>query len=338
MALLLSLSLFTTGCLKPIAQRSTAVAAATAPVVDQAAAAYRSANSLHDLRIDYDAVAEFDAPAPVYNPRNIQPLMSGKDINTRLAVLAAFQEYVKSVAAITSGTDSPELQAASKSAGQSLTTFGNTLAPAIESAFGIAAASAAIPASTTETTVTTASGNTITTTSSTASKPATPGAPVDPITPTIQNGISTAIDALSQFLINRKTKKELPPVILSMDSHVKVLCDLLESDIAILKDQQTRDYNFIINRQTLFIRTSRTLDAEQRREQIMKLPEIVRQQRVADQQLTQLSAAIARLELAHHALAVEAQGNNPESLTNKLGDLEAAGNDLGKFYSSLPTK
>jgi hypothetical protein len=68
----------------------------------------------------------------------------------------------------------------------------------------------------------------------------------------------------------------------------------------------------------------------------MKLPKIVRQEKASTQQLTQLSTAIAHLELAHHALAAEAQSNNPQSLKTKLGDLEAAGSNLGNFYSSLP--
>ena len=68
---------------------------------------------------------------------------------------------------------------------------------------------------------------------------------------------------------------------------------------------------------------------------IAQLPAIARQQQASDRQLTQLSAAIVRLELTHHALAAEAQGNNPESLKQKLADLEAAGEELGKFYSSL---
>ena len=320
--------LLTTGCLSSLNKHATALAVATAPVVEQAAATFNSANTIHNMRVDYDAVAQFDAATPVYNPRTIQPLMSDKDIQVRLAVLAAFQEYVKSVVAITSGTDSSELQASAKSAGENLSNLGNALAPSVESALGIASAAA----STTQATVTTTSGSTTTTTSSTSSSPA------PAITPTVQNGVSTALDALGQFLINRKTKKELPPIILAMDPHVKALCDLLESDIAILKDQEGRDYNFIIDQQALFLREpSNKLDPEQRREQIMKLPEIVRQEKVSTQQLTQLSSAIVRLELTHHAFAAEAQGNNPESLKNKLGDLEAAGSALGNFYSSLPT-
>jgi hypothetical protein len=328
-AVVISSLLLIAGCLSSLNKNATALAAATAPVVDQAAAAFNGANTIHNLRVDYDAVAQFDAATPVYNPRTIQPLMSDKDIQARLAVLAAFQEYVKSVVAIASGADSPELQAAAKSAGENLSNLGNALAPSVESALGIASAAA----STTQTTVTTTSGSTTTTTSSTSSTPA------PAITPTVRNGISTALDALGQFLIVRKTTKELPPIIVAMDPNVKTLCDLLESDIAIVKDQEGRDYDFIIDQQTLFIREpSSKLDPEQRREQIMKLPDIVRQERASTQQLTALSAAVARLELAHHALAAEAQANNPESLKSKLGDLKAAGSDLGNFYSSLATK
>jgi hypothetical protein len=325
--LALSLPLLSAGCLSPYAKQSAALAAATAPVIDQAAAAYSSANSIHNMRTDYDAIAEFDATAPVYNPRTVPPLMSDQAIQARLAVLAAFQSYVQSLVAITSGTDSPQLQAASKSAGQSLTGFGNMLAPSVESTFGIAAATA----STTQTTVSTTSNSTTTTATTSSSTP------VNPITPAIQKGISTAVDALGQFLTNRKVKKELPPVIISMDPHVKVLCDLLESDIAILKGIEDRDYNFVINQQTLFLReSSGKLDPGVRRVLITKLPAVARQQQASDGQLTQLSAAIGQLELTHHALAVEAQGNNPESLKQKLADVEAAGEELGKFYSSLP--
>lgn len=320
MALLALLPLLTAGCLSPLAKHSAALDAATAPVVDQAAAVYSSANAIHDLRVNYDAVVAFDAPAPapVYNPRTIQPLMSDKDIRVRIAVLAAFQEYVKSVVAITNGTDSPELQAAASSVGQELSSLGNTLAPSIESTLGIASAAA--------------------TSSSADATASTTSTPAPAISLAAQNGISTAVDALAQFLISRKVKKELPHIIVAMDPHVKALCGLLESDIATLTDQENRDYNFIINQQTQFLLATKNLDAAQRRDLIMKLPEIVRKEQASSQALKQLSASIARLELTHHALAAAAQGNNPESLKQKLGELEAAGSELKKFYSSLPTQ
>ena len=124
-----------------------------------------------------------------------------------------------------------------------------------------------------------------------------------------------------------------------MDPHVTVLCDLLRSDIAILQDQELRDYDFIIDRNTLFIReTSKTLDPEERREQIMKLPGIVRQQHDSAEQLAQLSKSIDDFERTYHELAAQAQGNNPEPLIGKLKELEATATGIGKFYTSLPAK
>jgi hypothetical protein len=324
MALALCLGLATTGCLSSLAKHSTALSAATAPVVDEAAVAYRDAEALHDLRVDYDAVAQFDATQPVYNPHNTQVLLPDKDIQTRLAVLEALQVYAKSLVEITKGTGSHALDEASESVGRSISSLGNALASSIASTLGIATGS-----STTETTVSTTPTGTTTTVSST---------PNPVITPEIQNVISTAANALGQYLVSRKIKKELPQKIEEMDPHIQALCKLLEDDIGILQDEEKRDYDRIINLQTLFIRENANLNPEQRRIEIMKLPEIVRQQRGADQRLTELRGAISRLALTHHALAADAQGNNPESLTGKLEELAAAGSSLGKFYSSPPTQ
>lgn len=318
------LPLALTGCVKPLATHTVALASATAPVVDQATAAYQAAEKLHDIRVDFDAVAEFDNPQTVYNPRNIQPLLSPKDIDIRLAVLKAFQCYVSSLVDITNNVQSPSLESASKSVGGSLASLGDTFAPSFASALGIT------PSTTTGT-----SGATSTTTTSTSTSAA--------ISTAQQNGISTAVNALGLYLVGRKIKTELPPIIVKMDASVEALCKLLEKDIDILQSQEKIDYDFIINHQTLFIRQNSTsatngLNPQERREQIMKLPGIVRQERLTDTELTQLRASIVRLELTHHALAAEAQGNNPESLKDKLAELAAAGNDLGKFYSSLPTQ
>ncbi len=290
------------GCLSRVNTHSIAVANATAPVLKDAAEAYKDAEALHDLRVNYDAVAQFDAKTPVYNPRNIEPLLTGEDIQARLTVLAAFQSYAKSLVRVTSGTDSPELDAAAKSVGNNLSEVGNSLAPSIQRALG---------------------------TSSPDSSAASPA-----ISATAEKGISTAANALAQFLVSRKIKKELPQIIKTMDPQIAALCDLLEKDLDTLRDVESLDYNFILDQQTLFLRTAQ-LDPEQRREQIMKLPAIVRQRRDTDQKIARLKASIAHLAIVHHALAVEAQGQNPESLQEKMADLEQAGESLGKFYSSL---
>jgi len=336
---LLALVVAVTGCLSPLKKQSAALATATTPVVDQATAAYRAANALYDTSVDYEAVRVFDRQQPVYNPRDIGVLLPEKDIQIRVKVLEAFQLYVQNVVAITNGTDSPALDAASNSVGANLTGLSNDVAPAIETAFGIATTASstktATTATTTNSTVTNAVGtnSSVTSATSTVATTTTSALP-PPVTPEIRAGIGTAVNALGQFLVQRKIKQELPGIIAKMDPQLKTLCELLESDIDILKDRESRDYDTLIDDETLFIRTSPTLSPEDRRNEIMKLPAIVRRQRQADQQLTALHASIVKLYLTHHALVAVAQGNNPESLKDKLGDLEAAGSNLGTFYSS----
>ena len=304
LALCVLLSAAVCACRMHLDDSTLALEAATALVVDQAADAYRSANSLHNLRQDYDAVAEFDASDKVYNPRDIQVLLSDKDIAVRLAVLQGLQLYVKSLCAIVSDTNPKELGEASVSVGGQLTTLANTLLPSIQKAAGIKSETSSSPSLSTET----------------------------------QNGITTGLDALGKFLIAHKVKSELPSKIAAMDPHVQALATLLESDIDLLKDVGHRDYERIINLQTLSLRKDTNLASGERREGIMKLPEIVRQQKDADEKLDSLRAAVVLLAKTHQQLVAEAQGKTPESLKQKLEDLAAAANDLGTFYSSLSTQ
>ncbi len=315
----------------PLARHAAALSSTLAPVVDQSAAAYRDAVALHNLRADYEAAVAYENKDATYNPRNTSVLLLQKDIQTRLAVLAALQVYSKSLIEITQGNDSPALDAASKSVGDNLTSLGNNLAPSIENVLGIAAT----PVSTTTTTVTTSSGSGSTTTSSTSSTPA----PL--LSPEVGNGISTAINALGQFLVRRTVEKELPGKIEEMDPHVQALCKALSNDIQTLQDIESRDYDRILDLEKQFIledeQPGKNVNPQEHRAEIMKLPEIARQQREADEQLSSLREAINKLALTHHALVAEAQHNNPETLKDKLAELSDVGSNLGKFYSSLPT-
>lgn len=314
------LCLCASGCTKPIAEHATAVAAATAPVVDQATAAYAAAIAIHDQAENFDAVTEFEKisppppapPAPVYNPRTVEPLLSQEQVELRLAVLKGLQAYTKSVVAV-SDPDSKDLDDAAKSLGGSLAGLGNSFLPA-----GMTAPS--------KETIVVTGGNTTNETISTQTPAISAGE---------QKGMSVAIDALGQYLVSRKVKSELPGIVEKMDPEIKDLCELLAKEIDILSSQETIDFNLVIDRQTLFLRTASGLDPEVRREQIMKLPELARQQKQAAQQLKVLRAALVKLEMTHHALAAELQGNNPESIKQKISDLGAAGGNLGKFYSSL---
>lgn len=316
----------------PLAKHSVEFSAALAPVVDESAEAYRDAVAVHNLREDYEAVIAYQNKDASYNPRNAPVLMTDKDIQTRLATLAALQVYAQSLIQITKGTASPDIDTASQSVGNNLAVVGNDLAPSIESVLGIAAA----PGSTTETTVTTTSGGT-TTTSNSSSTDAPPA-----LSPQVRNAISTGVNALAQYLVSRKIARELPAKIEQMDPNVEALCKALAEDVQTINSLQGRDYDRILDLEKQFILEDQkpgiNANPEMLRLEIMKLPEMARKQKSANERLAALRQAIVNLELTHHALAAEAQGNNPQGLQEKLAELSDAGSKLGKFYSSLPAK
>jgi hypothetical protein len=53
--------------------------------------------------------------------------------------------------------------------------------------------------------------------------------------------------------------------------------------------------------------------------------------------LSDLQKTIQKLALTHHALAVASQNKSPESLKDRIGELEAAGQHLSQYYNSLST-
>jgi hypothetical protein len=217
-----------------------------------------------------------------------------------------------------------------RSRGGNLTSLGNNIAPSIENVMGIAAA----PDTTTTTTTTTVTGSTSTLTSSTTSS----AAPL--LSTEARNGISTAVNALGQYFTSRVVAKELPAKIESMDPTIQTFCKTMSDDITALDGIEQRDYDRILGLEKQFIledqQNGKDSNPQAWRAEVMKLPGIARQQKQAHERLTALHDALNNLALTHHTLAAEAQHNNPESLMNKLSDLESAGDSLGKFYSSLP--
>jgi mannitol-1-phosphate/altronate dehydrogenase len=310
-----------------MSKHSAALSEATAPVVDQAAAAYAAAQAIHDERENYDAVAKFDDQTNVYNPRKVAPLLSASDLGVRVQVLAGLQCYSQLLVEITNGTTSKALDDASKSIGNNLTAIANNEQAAITGALGLAS-----PTSTSTSTSTTTTGGVSTTSTTSTTTPAAL------VSPGARNAIGTAFNALGQFLVGRTIKKDLPQQIVKMDPTVQALCQLLTKEIDLLRDQEHRDFEYMIEQQTIFIRVNDKLTPQQKRDEIMKLPGMARREQTADDQLVKLRAAIVRLSLTHTALAADAQGNNPESLKSKLGELVTAGEGLATFYSSLPTQ
>jgi hypothetical protein len=252
-----------------------------------------------DLRVREETVAAVYAydKNPQWSPyKDLTPLLTEDQLDARITVLDGLKAYAASLVELTSGKATPDQTAAATAAGSSLQGLNKSVATTFSTAI--------------------------------------PNAPV--MSDATANGISTAVLALAQYLSSRKVKGALPKVTQDMNPQVQTLCKLLEDDIVVLRRQADVDYQQLATDQDGFIRhEGAALNPIQHREEVGKLVAIAVEQKANDALLTKLQSALTTLVLTHQALAAAAQGNNPESLSQKIADLQAAGTDLGNYYKSL---
>jgi len=150
------------------------------------------------------------------------------------------------------------------------------------------------------------------------------------------DGVSKAAKALGEYLVAQKIKSKVPEITRKMDPEIEALCKLLTDDVDILRAQSRKDYEDLFRQQEVLIK--KDLKASGIRDEIAKLPVILRNERRTDAMLTDLQSAITCLAQTHHALATIAPGKGSESLQAHIADLEAAAENLGKSYQNLPVK
>jgi hypothetical protein len=303
----LALLLVLAGCATstPLARHTADFSNATSLVVDNSENAYRAAVRLHDQEQAAVAVAKYDSDKP-WDPHSLKPLIDAKGLQARSDVLDGLKAYAQSLADITSGVDSPQLNAAAASVGTNLQTIGQTVNPTP-------------PAGTTDTTTTTTSSGFV-------------------ITPQEANAVSVAFKALGDYLVAHKIKSSVPKVIRNMDPQIDTITQLLNSDIVIIRRQSANDYEQLLTQQDMFIRRSGSaLSPTERRAEIEKLPAILSSKQATDDMLADLQNCLTQLAQTHHALAAAADTNNAASLQQRIADLHAAAERLAHFYFSLPT-
>ncbi len=301
LATAMSCGLATTGCLSPLAKHAAAFSQATGIVIDRSEDAYRSAVQLHyDVQVAA-AVYKYDKD-PQWSPySDMPPLLTPEQIDARITILNGLKAYAASLAELTgkpSAKDVAALDSASAGVGTNLQGLNQSIATDFSTVL--------------------------------------PNAPV--MSAGAPNGVSTAVLALGDYLIARKVKGSLRQVTQQMNPNVTALCELLDSDIKIFRRQADVDYQTLITEQNQSILHEGTVvNPFERRKEIGELIDLAARQKANDALLAKLQMALHTLALTHQALAAAAQGNNPESLKHKIAELEAAGQDLGNFYQSLPT-
>ncbi len=298
MASTLALSLPATGCLSPLAKHATAFSAATATVIDRSEDAYREAARLRLQEQTAASVYAYDKD-PTWSPyKDLTPLLTPAQLDARIEVLDGLKAYAGTLVDLTSGKPSPDFENAAEGVGTNLQGLNQTVATDLTTAM--------------------------------------PNVPV--MSTTQANQVSTAVLALGEYLISRKVKGSLGKVTQDMNPNIQTLCELLNSDIVILRRQADVDYQTQILQLDQSIRHEGTaVSPYEHRQEIRNLIDLADQQTANDELLAKLQTALHTLALTHQALAAAVQGNNPESISLKIADLWATGRDLDTYYKSLPT-
>ncbi len=155
----------------------------------------------------------------------------------------------------------------------------------------------------------------------------------------VADGAATALLALGNSLVAKKANAALPAITTQMDPHIIALCDVLTSDIAILRRQSKNDYEDLARQQWAFITINKgKLSPLELRDEIEKLPTYRNDEQNTDDKLGALDDAIKKLKTAHHELMDAANSKDPEALSDRIADFASAGNNLGSFYRSLSGK
>ncbi|MDR3774204.1 MAG: hypothetical protein P4L26_12695 [Terracidiphilus sp.] len=252
------------------------------------------------LRLQEQAAASVYAydKDPTWSPyKDLSPLLTPAQLDARIKVLDGLKAYADTLVDLTSGKPSPDLENAAEGVGTNLQGLNQTVATDLTTAI--------------------------------------PNVPV--MTTAQSNQVSTAVLALAEYLISRKVKSSLPKVTQDMNPHVQALCELLNSDIVILRRQADVDYQTQIMQLDQSIRHEGTaVSPYEHRLEIRALVELADQQKANDDLLARLQTALHTLAMTHQALAAAVQGNNPESISQKIAGLAAAGHDLNVYYKSLP--
>ena len=293
----LALGLLATGCLSPLAKHATTFSAATATVIDGSEDAYRAAVRLRLQEQAAASVYAYDKDLTWSPYKDLAPLLTPAQLDARIKVLDGLKAYADTLVGLTSGKPSPDLENAAEGVGTNLQGLSQTVSTDLGTAI-----------------------------------------PNVPAMSTAQaNQVSTAVLALGEYLISRKVKGALPKITQNMNPNIQALCELLNSDVTILRRQADIDYQSQITQLDQSIRhEGSAVSPYEHRQEIRSLIDLADQQKANDALLAKLQTALHTLAMTHQALAAAAQGNNPESISQKIAELQTAGHDLSTYYKSLP--
>lgn len=157
------------------------------------------------------------------------------------------------------------------------------------------------------------------------------------------NGVAAGLDAIARFLINHKIDRQLPSILKAAEPKIEAIATVLAKEIGDipgseqpggLRDKLWRSYDSLLRDQLKLARQDQNL--ADRRQDLAKLPDLVGQQRSADEALAATQASLIKLVAAHKALLQVA--SNPTGFQAAIMEVLAEAKDIQMFYDKLPAK
>ena len=157
------------------------------------------------------------------------------------------------------------------------------------------------------------------------------------------NGVVAGLAAIAKFLTNRKISKQLPSILQEAEPKVNAIATVLAKEIGDtpgsehpggLRDKLWRSYDSLLRDQVTLAQQDQ--DLADRRHDLAKLPELVSQQRSADEALAATQASLRKLVAAHQALLQVR--TNPAGFKVAIAAVLAEAKDIQTFYAKLSAK
>lgn len=289
-----------TGCsISPMSKRTAAFSTAAVATTQKTTKAYQLVEqSYHDSQV----AAMVDAyEQDGFHPEQIQPFISTEDMKVRTRVLEGLTKYAETLAEISGDQSLKTMDVQAAAFGKSLQTLSKNdeLKPLAKSAH---------------------------------------------ISATELNIATTAVDALGRALIENRRRKDLPEVLRQMKEPVNQICELLEKDIGDpeksgLRNELKNNYQTLIRKQQQFIdHNKQQMSAQEKRQEIQRLPQLVSEAKAAEESLAATRKALAQLAKTHAALVESGNAKDSPGFRALLAELIEQGQQLADFYQKLPAK
>jgi len=148
---------------------------------------------------------------------------------------------------------------------------------------------------------------------------------------------TVAVNTLGHWLITWKQQKEAEKNIALMQQPVADICQLLQRDFEILRQQLANDYDDTLRNNNQYILNNLSQfdkNPGEKRTEIQEMAALTQEMRNADTTFASMESATVKLAAAHKALG-EAFSNNTTNINTLINELITESQRINTYYNSL---